>query len=190
VVTRAARQALEPKLNALQQENRELRQRVSQTGTTSVHDALDAKLPEWHEINRDPRFHQWLSLPDVYSGVIRNNLLRTAFQAADAPRVLTFFKGFLAEEAATGNAPAPQQNEPVTPPRVAAVPLENLAAPGKARPASGTPPSAPADVPSFTRAQVASFYDAVRKGAYNGREAEKIQYEKQIFAAQNAGRIR
>lgn len=70
---------------------------------------LDAAVPNWREINNDPRFHQWLLLPDTYSGVIRDRLLKDAAAAANAPRVINFFKGFLA---AAGQAP--QRSSPAS----------------------------------------------------------------------------
>ncbi len=122
-------------------------------------------------------------------------MLNAAFQAADAPRVAAFFKGFLAEEVATGNAPAPQPEPGITsPPRQAAVSLDTLAAPGRAKPASGDS-SVPADKPVFTHAQIAQFYRNTReaglgKGPYAGREADRKRDEVAIFTAQAEGRIR
>jgi hypothetical protein len=60
-------------------------------------------VPNWRQINDDPRFHQWLLMPDTYSGVIRDHLLKDAAHAANASRVISFFKGFLA---AAGQAPS------------------------------------------------------------------------------------
>jgi hypothetical protein len=121
-------------------------------------------------------------------------MLNVAYQAANAPQVKAFFDGFIRDEAVTGNEDlAPQlerQSEtPAAPQRQAAVPLASLAAPGRAKPASGDTPG-PADKPTFTRTQISKFYSDVRKGIYAGREADKNAMEKQIFAAQNDGRVR
>jgi hypothetical protein len=72
---------------------------------------LDAAVPDWRQINADERFHQWLLMPDPYSGVIRDRLLKDAVRAANAQRVITFFKGFLA---AAGQAPAGQRSYPTS----------------------------------------------------------------------------
>jgi hypothetical protein len=105
--------------------------------------------------------------------------------------VIAFFKGFLAEEQATGQLPDPNVPQPAPqPPRVPAVPLEMLAAPGRAKPNGGDTPAASADKPVFTRGQISAFYTAVRQGLYAGREAEKNATEAAIFAAQNDGRVR
>lgn len=192
MVQRAAVQAVSPELAAVKEENNQLRQTVTQSQRASVHQVLDAKVPEWRQLNRDPRFLKWLSLPDIYSGQLRRNMLNSAFQAAHAPRVVAFFQGFLNEEAATGHVEAPvagQQQVPTPAPRQAAVELMTLAAPGRPSPAGGQPPIA-ADKPIYTRAQIAEFYRHVREHRYAGREPEKSRIEADIFAAQREGRVR
>jgi hypothetical protein len=191
VIQRAAREAIEPEINQVRQQNRNIAQRVATQTQQGVYQTLSAEIPNWNEINNSPRFKAWCRLPDLYSGVVRGKLLMDAFQAANAPRVVAFFRGFLAEEVATGQQPDPsgqQQQEPA-PARQPAIPLETLAAPGRAKPATGNTP-APADKPIYTRAQVAGFYDDVRKGVYAGRDEDKKRDEALIFAAQREGRIR
>lgn len=192
VVQRAALQAVSPELQAVKQENDQLRQTVSQTQRATVHQILDVQVPNWREINRDQRFLRWLSLPDIYSGQLRRTMLNNAFQAAQAPRVVAFFKGFLSEEAATGHVEVPvagQQQQPAPAPRQAAINLATLAAPGRPAPA-GSAPNAAADKPIYTRAQISDFYRAVREHRFAGREQEKAAIEADIFAAQREGRVR
>lgn len=188
---RAALDAVQPKLTKLEEENSQLRQQVTQSSQMGVAQLLDREVPNWREINRDVRFKNWLSLRNVYSGVVRKRELDAAYQAADAPRVLAFFKGFVSDEAiATGSGdPAPSTEQPAPAPRQAAVALENLSAPGRARPAGGDTPT-PADKPIFTRAQIARFYSDVRRGMYTGRDKEKAAFEQALFAAQGEGRVR
>ncbi len=189
LATRAARQAIEPELDALRNQNNELQQRVTTQAKKDMFGLLDAAQPDWRTINKSQRFISWLRLPDVYSRRVRQSLLDAAYQAADAPTVLAFFKGFLDDETATGNAePAPRSEPPVAP-RTAAVPLATLAAPGRARPATGDTPG-PADKPIFTRNQIQRFYSDVRRGVYAGNETEKARQENAIFAAQREGRVR
>lgn len=189
VIHRAAKEAVQPQLNKLDAQNRQTSQRVAAVAQQDVYADLQAQLPNWRDINNNPRFLQWLRLRDVYSGAVRQTMLNAAMKAADAPRVIAFFKGFLAEEQATGHAPNPQpptQQPPVAPAQPA-VPLSSLAAPGRARPAGS---EQPVDKPIYTRAQIAKFYDNVRKKVYDGREAEKASEEAAIFAAQREGRVR
>lgn len=190
VMRKAAMETVQPELDAVKQANQQLRQRLAQTANTGLAAELTAAVPTWREVKENPRFHTWLRLPDIYSGQLRVNLLKAATQAASAPRVIAFYKGFLAEEQATGQmSPAPQPQAGTMPPRVAAVPLDTLAAPGKARPATGDT-SMPADKPIYTHRQVAGFYSQVRQGVYAGREAEKAALEADIIAAGREGRIR
>jgi hypothetical protein len=188
---RAAKEAVNPDLSRLEQENTELKTRLQREAQRSMHQALDAHVPEWRSINRDPRFKRWLSLPDLYSGSVRGRLLSAAWQAADAPRVVAFFKGFISDGVATGHVePAPQTEQPIqSVPRQAAVPLETLAAPGRARPAGDVPPSH-VDKPTYTRDQIKAFYRDVRAGVYRGREQAKASIEADLIAAQGEGRIR
>jgi len=119
--------------------------------------------------------------------------LNDAIAAADATRVSSFFRGFLAEEAATGHLEPPPQPRPTpqVPPREPAIPLASLAAPGRPRPATGGdgPPSL-ADGPTYTRADITNAHKAYMKGAYRGREAEYEALQGEFIKAQNEGRLR
>ena len=190
LVRRVASETVSPHLSLLEQENQRTRQALNQDRRQLMYSALDISVPNWDDINRRPEFKAWLRLRDIYSGEIRQQMLNKAFQAADAPRVANFFKGFIADEAATGNlAPVPPPPAPLQAPRQAAIPLETLTAPGRARPATGDT-QVPVEKPIFTHRQIAWFYDQVRRGAYIGREQQKAVDEAAIFAAQNEGRIR
>src|SRR5262245_18294455 len=103
VAQRAAQHAMGPELQQLRDENQDLRDEVSRAAKTAIDQYLDANVPNWREINADERFHQWLLQPEQYSGIIRDRLLKDAANAANAPRVASFFRGFLA---AAGQAPA------------------------------------------------------------------------------------
>lgn len=192
VVGKRAKQELAPVLKQLMAENETLKKRlegvtgfVQQDSSQKLLSTLDAKLPNWREMNTNQEFLDWLSLPDPYSGAIRHDMLKAAYAQGNASRVLAFFNGFLAEEAAV----APAQAEPdASETRVSKVPLANLAAPGRAKTAAANTP--PAEKPIITRAQVSAFYAEVAQGKYRGKEAEKARLEAMIFAAQNDGRIR
>ena len=190
VAKRAALEAVSPELNSLKSENSQLRQRVTQQAQAGVYQSLDLEIPNWRQINDSERFKQWVRLPDLYSGVPKGRLLNDAFRAANAPRVVAFFRGFLAEEVATGQQPAPQPLAAASAPaRTAAVSLESLAAPGKAKPATGND-GVPADKPIITRAQISAFYSQEGRARYVGREADRKADEAMIFAAQKEGRVR
>jgi hypothetical protein len=193
VVGKRAREEMAPIIGGYKAEIERLKKQlegvsgfVQQDSQQKLFSRLDEKLPNWREVNTNTEFLNWLTLPDPYSGAIRHDMLKAAYAQGDAHRVLAFFTGFLAEEAAV----APAGNGPDTAPttRVAKVPLESFAAPGRAKTAAA--PQAPAEKPIITRAQVAAFYADVAAGKYRGKDDAKNQAEATIFAAQRDGRIR
>lgn len=187
---RAAAQAITPHLQQIERQNAELQRRLGDEARKRLDQAVELALPDFREIDRNPRWHRWLLGVDVLSGRVRQQLLDEAIAAAQAPRVISFFRGFLQEEVATGHSePAPYSPQ-AAPPREPAVPLASLASPGRARPATGGDASVPPDKPTYTRAQIAQLYEQHRKGAYLGREAEWARREADFFAAQREGRVR
>jgi hypothetical protein len=195
VVGRQARDAFNPEVAAIKKQMDSLQSRlngvtgvVSADARTRMFTALDERIPAWRVTNDDPNFLSWLQLPDPYSGAIRQGLLNAAFERNDGSRVLAFFNGFLAEEAAVDPAPSVPDlaaSDPLPAPKV---PLADLAAPGRAKtPAGGTPP---VEKPIISRAQIAQFYADVNSGKYRGRDAEKNENEQIIFSAQAEGRLR
>src|SRR5262249_34647070 len=97
VAIRAARHGLAPELQQLHDENAQLRDEVSRAAKMAIDRELDAAVPDWRAINADERFHRWLLLPEPYSGIIRDRLLKDAAAAANAQRVISIFKGFIRE---------------------------------------------------------------------------------------------
>jgi hypothetical protein len=174
----------EAKISDLEEKLKSVGNHFQQDAKSRMEASLDERLPNWREVNFDPEFISWLKLPDPYSGAIRHELLKGAYQRSDTPRVLAFFNGFLSEEAATD----PARVQPDQAVSAQKIPLETFAAPGRAKTAAAT--GAPAEKPIFTRAQIAQFYAASSAGKYRGREAEKDRIESQIFEAEREGRIR
>lgn len=175
----------EDEIAGLKQQLKGVGNYVQQDAQGRMLDALDRDVSGWREQNVNPEFLQWLALPDPYSGDIRHNMLKVAWERHDAPRVAAFFKGFLAEEAAF-RGPASGETPANTP--AGKVSLESFAAPGRAKTAAAT--SAPAEKPLITSAQISKFYADVASGRYNGRDEEKARFEKAIFEAQREGRIK
>ena len=197
VVGKKAREELLPLVNKYEAKIAQLEAKlqgvdgyVAQDARSRLEQTMDAQVPNWRDINFNPEFIQWLKLPDPYSGAIRHDMLKEAYGRNDSARVANFFKGFLAEEAAvdpaekrpdlTSSANDAQLNEKI--------PLETFAAPGRAKTAAAT--SAPAEKPTFTRAQIAKFYQDSAAGKFRGKETERDRIEKQIFDAEREGRIR
>lgn len=191
VVGKKAREELLPVFKKYEDEIASLKSQLKGVGNYVAQDAqsrmtetLDRTIPNWRDQNVNPEFLQWLALPDPYSGDIRHNMLKVAWERHDAPRVAAFFKGFLAEEAAY----RPANSETIPAQAAGKVSLESFAAPGRAKTAAAS--NAPAEKPIITSAQISKFYADVASGRYNGRDEDKQKFEKQIFEAQREGRIR
>lgn len=191
VVGKKAKEELAPVIKAYESKISDLEKKlqgvhgvVAQDAQTKMLSDLDDKLPTWRDLNYDKEFLDWLALPDPFSGVIRHDMLKAAYAQGSSSRVLAFFNGFLAEEAAVAPANVPDVGDTQVVPKV---PLSSLAAPGRAK---TTAASAPVEKPIFTRAQIAQFYTDIAANKYKGRDAEKNKLETQIFDAQREGRIR
>jgi hypothetical protein len=190
VTQRAALQAVAPELQEIRQQNIELQRRLADEARHRMDQQLEMAVPDYREIDRDPRWHRWLLGIDVLSGRVRQQLLNEAKHSALAPRVISFFESFKNEAIATGHRePAPHSPQ-AAPPREPAINLASLAAPGRARPATGGDASLPPERPTYTRAQIAKLYSDHRRNAYVGREAEWARLEADFFTAQREGRIR
>jgi hypothetical protein len=191
---KVARDTTAPEVNELKQTVKNLTQqlenvggRMVETDRNGMHAYLTEHCPNWLVLNDNREFIDWLALPAPYGGGIKHNLLKAAYSACDAPTVLSFFQGFLSEEAAL----APRTEPAPTPAAIVAaakVPLGEFAAPGRAKTAAA--PVAPAEKPYFTRAEITQFYVDVSRKLYAGREAEKDRIEGEIHSATKEGRIR
>jgi len=185
---------MQGRIDELEGQVRGTTREVVKSARQKMCETLNEQCPEWQELNEDPNFISWLQLPDRFSGAIRNDLLNAANERNDSPRVLAFFQGYL-EEAARLPAVA-EQGLPHTPgqlPAVASaqapqsyakVPLESLAAPGRAK---NTAAPAPVEKPIISRAQVSAFYANKAAGRYTTAEGDRL--EAMIWDAKNEGRI-
>jgi hypothetical protein len=158
---RAAAHAIAPHLQNLNAENAELRQRLAVEARYRLDQQVEAAIPNYRDIDRDPRWHQWLMTLDPLTGQIRQTILNDAIASGSAGRVVAFFRGFQQEAGQAASSPSSQRSR-------------HTAAPSK---------------PIYTRDQIGRLYEAHRKGAYVGREAEWNRIEADIFAAQHEGRV-
>lgn len=195
--SRVAAQEVSRATASLKQEINQLRQQVGgvdqtlhQSAREQLLSRLDVDLPGWRNMNSSPEFLDWLSLTDPYTGAMRQDILSEAYEQNNFPRVAAFFKGFLAELAASEN---PQrgiepENRGTPVPKLA---LNSIVAPGRAKSAAATPPpGAPSEKPFITTSQISKFYTDVASGRFKGREAAQVEFEAKIFEAQSEGRIR
>jgi hypothetical protein len=161
---RAARHAIEPQLQQLEQQNDELQDHLAREMQRDLHQEVVRAVPNWNEINNDPRWLQWLNTPDVYNGCTRQRLLNDAVAAGNAGRVIAIFKGFLREQGAAGQAPAGQASQRTQRTR---------------RTLSG--------LPVYTRSQIIQMWAMRRKGEIG--DEEWARWEHELVAAGREGRI-
>lgn len=189
---------LNAELHTLRSGLGQVQQETGNSFVTRMNTEIGAAVPNWATLNKTPEFIAWSQLPDVFSGAIRKQLMQEAWNSGDAPRVVAFFRAFLAEEAATnpqgGNPqprPAPRTvvtSEPTLIPPAQPAPaldLSTLAAPGRAHSAGGQP----AEKPVYTSADITRFYTEVASGKWRGREAQRAAIDADIAQAQHEGRI-
>lgn len=193
LIRRVAEGVVDGKIAPLSTELGRTKAQIGVHQVRTMHQQMDALYPQWQDVNRDPRFIDWVALPDPYSGAIRQRLMQEAWDTGDARRVFAFIQGFLAEEAALNpqgrgqprvHAPAaPNGNgaQAPTPP----LNLASLAAPGGARSASHTP----AEKPVYTTEDITRFYTEVAAGRWRHREQERQQIDADIMRAQHENRI-
>ena len=87
--------AVAPHLQNLEQQNADLRQRLAVEARHSLDQRVERAVPNYREIDQDPRWHRWLLSLDPLSGCARQQPLNQAIVGSDANRVISFFRGFL-----------------------------------------------------------------------------------------------
>lgn|SRR5215813_7312721 len=162
VATRAAQHALAPELQRLRNENAQLWNQLDATAKNTIDRYLDQYVPSWRQVNADSRFHQWLLLPDTYSGVIRDRLLKDAAHAANAPRVASFFQGFLREQGSAGQTPATHTSQRA--------------------------PRTPSGQRIYDRSEITRMWDRRRQGKIDDQAWMRWEYE--LCRASAEGRVR
>lgn len=192
VVRRVAREELFPvvrQMMNLEQNSTNLRtgltnvsKSMAQSARKTIYTTLAESVPNWEAINKEPAFYSWLGEVDAYAGRKRGEMLKEAFAANDAARVVRFFQGFLTE-----NASVAQEMEPTPTPRTTRASLSEMVAPG--RPRGGPAASDQVGKKMWSQGEVRQFYSDVQKGRYKTDEKLKLKLERDIIAAANEGRI-
>ena len=163
VIQRGARQTMAPILDRLAERDEQLREGLQRAAKTAIDRALDAAVPNWREINQDPRWIQWLNSLEPYSGYRRQDLLNDAVAQGDAGRVIAIFKGFIAE-AGGQQGQASQPGQPL--PRRAAQPTGRV----------------------YSRQQILDMAARRRKGEFS--DEQWLRWEHELIRAANERRIR
>ena len=91
---KAALEVVSPHIAALQEDNAQLRHHLQVQARHALDQRVAAAVPNYLEIDRDPRWHQWLLGNDVLSGRVRQELLNEAIAHNNTGRVCSFFRQF------------------------------------------------------------------------------------------------
>jgi len=138
---------------------------------------LTNEVSNWQDINNNADFQSWLLSIDPLTGISRQTYLEDAQKNLDTKRVASFFAAW---EKEFGVPETARENRPNTNSQ-----LEKQVAPGRGR--SGKPASQ--ESKNYSPADIAKFFEDVRKGKFKGRDEERGRMERDIFAAQREGRI-
>jgi len=134
---------------------------------------LGQLVPDYHEIDMNPKFKTWMNEQDRYSGLPRKDLFRRAETTGDVARVAEFFVQYK-----NMTAP-PQKKDPLA---------------GKVTPTGeGSGDAANQDESKgeiITMAMVNKFYSELAKGKYKGKQKLVDQTEADIEKAYIEGRLR
>jgi len=142
---------------------------VSQATVQSTQERFENRLtgvvPNWQQINEDPKFLQWL-------GKYKLTALRAAYQEYDVEGLASCVKDYTA----TLPAPAAAPRQPSA---------DDIVAPGKGN--SGSPASAGQSEHIWTREDIARLYRDKQEGRVSAADFAKAEAE--IFRQANAGKI-
>lgn len=144
-------------------------QDTAKTAEVTFYDRLGETVPDWVAINADECFLKWLDEYDEFTGRTRQELLSDAEQARDASRVARFFTKWKAEQTQS-------------------VATSQRALESQVVPDTNKVVKAPAGKRFFTRAEIAEFYQAARRGEISSKDM--VAMEAEIHAATLDGRVR
>jgi hypothetical protein len=160
---RAAAHAVAPQLQELRETNQQLQRRLAREARHRMDAQVERAVPDYRTIDQDPAWHRYLLSTDPLSGLMRQRVLNDAIAKGSAERVVAFFNSFKQQHGASSGAQAP---------------------------AGRTGSAYSGGKPLYTRDNIRQNYEAHRKGAFAGREAEWARWEQDMIAAAREGRIK
>lgn len=165
--------SIEDRLSKLEGSVQGVQQVAAKTSQDQFFDGLVSAVADWEAINVDEGFLAWLNETDQFTGATRMELLQHAFGKQDVARTAAFFLEF---KRLYRSEPEPEQQSSK---------IAKLVAPGKAKNSAARVESAGKRV--WTRAEIAKLYSDKRENRITQKAFD--EFERDIFAAQNDGRI-
>lgn len=142
---------------------------TTQNVEASFFKSLTEMVPDWEQINQDPKFLTWLDEVDELTGESKQSLLSRAEKGRDAARTAKFFNAYKKTSSSWAASNTNALESQVAPP-------------------TNKAPNAPPAKKIWTRGEVAEFYSKARRGDI--KDEDVIAIEADIMAAQIEGRMR
>jgi len=169
---------------------------VAQSAREKLYDTLDREVGDWSTINKSEPFLKWLAEEDDLTGIVRGNILRTAFDRNDTTRVVKFFNSFQKEHVVETTDPVPATPAADETP-AAAEPqqtLDELVAPGTPKTGSTGAQEESGKGRIWNQKLINEFYEYknefVKKNPGKDMPKDMASIERDLFKAQHEGRIR
>lgn len=135
---------LKPQLDQTREQVTSVATHVYRSNEDKFYGELAKEVPDWEQVNSDPRWLNWLGEVDQLSGVARQVYLNNAQEQLNHTRVANLFKAF--KEAAGMNKPAPQ------------APAAPSLSPSPRTVGTASAPTPREPVTSVSRSQIAAHY--------------------------------
>lgn len=167
-------------------------QQLQEQAKSAVNAAVAAWGTSFDLMDGDAGFNNWLALTDRFSSVTRKQLFLNAWSRGNADALVAMMTAYLQEVAplaAQQPTPIPPAGTPPVPAARPVVPLDALAAPGRAPNPTPPPPTQGQIKETYKASDVKQFYDRKRRGEFAGHEAEVAQTELEIAVAIREGRV-
>ena len=185
VQRRIAKEAVAPvmaKVTALEKENFTLREMLGKTGTRietlSFEQRLQIAVPNFEQLNADPKWFAWLDEVDPILRGPRRNVAQAAYESGDVEAIAEYVKLFEGMTAPPA-VPTPNKNE---------AELRSQVAPSRTVPAPA--PDVKEGEKYYTEKEAGRLFDKVSSLNRAGKYEEALKLEAELTAAYNAGRVR
>lgn len=179
-VARETASEYQGRLDKLEQENTELRKQLSSTGAQigelTFEQRLHRAIPDFQQVNADPKWFAWLDQIEPLLGVPRRAIAMQAMERGDEQTVARFVSAFKQTQAPVAAVTDQRQAE-----------LSRQVQPNRTPTADRTvAPTAK----TYTEAQAVETFNRVRVLNSQGKFAEAAKLEAEISAAYMEGRVR